>query len=170
MARAPARMAAPPPPRPQAGSGKLILWALTFAAVFFLFTAMVLLFLVGMAPSLVAFVIDRTSKKYAGFTLAAMNFCGVFPYLLELGYRFRDFGAAIKIMTDPMKLLIMYGSASFGWLLYQFVPPVVAAMIAVSAQHKIALLRAQQKDLLKEWGEAIAMPMPGAAGDGASAA
>jgi len=160
MARAPARAA--PPPKPPMGSGKLILWALTFAGVLFLFTAAVMLFFVGMAPSMVAFVIDRTSKKYAGFTLAAMNFCGVFPYMLELGFRVRDFPAAMRIMTDPMKLLIMYGAASLGWLLYQFVPPVVAAVIAVSAQHKIAQLRAQQKELLKEWGEAIAMPISAA--------
>jgi hypothetical protein len=155
----PASRGAPPPPpaKAQIGSGTLILWAVAFVGVLFVFTGTVILLLVGMAPTLVAWIIDRTPKKYAAFCVGGMNFTGVFPSILKLWNLNPDVKTAIAVSFNPFDLTVMYGAAAFGWMLYQAIPPVVAAMIAVSAQHRIAQLRSRQRELIKEWGEALAL-------------
>lgn len=139
------------------GSGTLILWAIAFVAILFVFTGTVILVLVGMAPTIVAYIIDRTPKKYAAFCVGGMNFTGVFPSILKLWDGNPDIRHAIAIAFHPFDLTVMYGAAAFGWMIYQAIPPVVAAMIAVSAQHRIAQLRGRQRELIREWGEALAL-------------
>lgn len=169
MARQPAKPVSKPPPRaaggqarrPPAkspmGSGTLILWAIAFVAVLFAFTGTVILVVIGMAPTLVAYIIDRTPKKYAAFCVGGMNFSGVFPSILKLWEGAPNIKSAISIAFNPFDLIVMYGAAAFGWMLYQVIPPVVAAMIAVSAQHRIAQLRSRQRELIREWGDALAL-------------
>jgi hypothetical protein len=171
MARAPVRARSPvrapvsAPPKPQMGSGKLILWSIVFVGILFVFTGSVIVVLVGMAPTIVALIIDRTPKKYAAFCVGGMNFAGAFPWLMKL-WAVSPMGGvkdSIAIAFNPFNLTVMYGAAAFGWLIYQTVPPIVAAMIAVSAQHRIAQLRSRQRELIKEWGDAIALaPKEGA--------
>jgi hypothetical protein len=86
-----------------------------------------------------------------------MNFTGVLPSFLKYWDRGESVRNAIAVAFNPFDLTVMYGAAAFGWMLYQVIPPVVAAMIAVSAQHRIAKLRARQRELIKEWGEALAL-------------
>ena len=155
--KSPVKSTTPSPPKSQMTSGTLILWAIAFVAVLFAFTGTVILVLVGMAPTLVAYIIDRTPKKYAAFCVGGMNFTGVFPSILKLWERNPDIKAAIGIAFHPFDLTVMYGSAALGWMLYQAIPPVVAAMIAVSAQHRIAQLRSRQRELIREWGDALAL-------------
>ena len=163
MARPPAQTKRPPPkalPKAQMGSGQLILWSMAFVAIMFVFTGSVIVVLVGMAPTIVALIIDRTPKKYAAFCVGGMNFAGVFPSLMKLWGAGNSLGGVkegIAIAFNPFNLTVMYGAAAFGWLIYQMVPPIVAAMIAVSAQHRIAQLRGRQRELIKEWGDAIAL-------------
>ena len=155
--KSPVKSTTPSSSKSQMTSGTLILWAIAFVAILFAFTGTMILVLVGMAPTLVAYIIDRTPKKYAAFCVGGMNFTGVFPSILKLWERNPDIKAAIGIAFHPFDLTVMYGSAAFGWMLYQAIPPVVAAMIAVSAQHRIAQLRSRQRELIREWGDALAL-------------
>jgi NADH:ubiquinone oxidoreductase subunit 5 (subunit L)/multisubunit Na+/H+ antiporter MnhA subunit len=158
-AKGPARpmKAVPVATKAQMGSGTLILWAIAFVSILFLLTGSVILLLIGMAPTIVAYLIDRTPKKFAAWCVGGMNFTGVLPSFLKYWDRGESVRNAIAVAFNPFDLTVMYGAAAFGWMLYQAIPPVVAAMIAVSAQHRIAKLRARQRELIKEWGEALAL-------------
>ena len=67
-----------------------------------------------------------------------------------------DFDAAIRIITDPYAILVIFSSAAFGWMLFMTIPPVVSTFLTVISQRRVGLLRAAQKELLEEWGEAVA--------------
>jgi hypothetical protein len=116
----------------------------------------VMLLFIGMLPTLVAFLVDRTPKKYSTFCIGGLNFSGVFPSLLDLWTGANSVSAAIDIMTDPFRLIVMYGAAGFGWLLFAMLPSVVGAILAVNAQRRVAQLRGTQRELIAEWGPEIA--------------
>ncbi len=140
------------PPRPM-----LVIWvsiAVVGMLVFSLPTVMLLL--VGMLPTLGAYIVDRTKEKYATFSVASMNFCGVFPYMMDLWINAHTIRAASNMLTDVFILVIMYGSAAFGWIIFSTVPPVITSFLAVLAQRRVAALRAQQRSLIEEWGEMVA--------------
>lgn len=116
---------------------------------------MIVLFF-GMLPTLVAFIVDRSEQKSATFCVGSINFIGVFPYVMDLWLKNNTMDAAINNVTDLFAMLIMYSSAAFGWLLFMAMPTVVASFVTVIQQRKVAQLRAQQKELIEEWGAEVA--------------
>jgi hypothetical protein len=118
--------------------------------------ATLIVFFLGMVPTFVALVVDRTSQKYAAVCVAALNFAGVFPYLLKLWQGLQTMDAANRIVTDVFVLFVMYGAAAFGWMLFATIPPVVQSFLAVLDQRRVAQLRADQKRIVEEWGESVA--------------
>lgn len=135
---------------------KLIVWALAFVMVMGIFPESVTLILIGMVPTLVAYIVDKSEGKYATICVGGMNFTGVFPALSELWEGKLSFPAVFDITFDPINLTIMFAAAGLGWTLYALVPPVIAAGLAVAAQHRIRKLRSDQRALIQEWGPAIA--------------
>ncbi len=157
MAKEPKQQKAPRQPARKGGKGfSLILWAFMFVLVMMAFPQLIILLFIGMLPTVVAYIIDKTPKKYAAFSVGGMNLSGVFPALGELWTGNNTIPHAIEILTNIFDLIVMYAAASFGWLIYIAVPPVVNALLAVAAQHRIAQLRSRQRELIREWGQDIA--------------
>lgn len=115
-----------------------------------------IVFAVGLVPTFVALILDRSEEKYSTICVGAMNFAGVFPYVLRLLLGAHTVGAGIEILTNAFSLAVMYGAAGFGWMLFTSIPPVVAAFLTVVSQRKVAVLRASQRSIVEEWGDAIA--------------
>lgn len=171
MAKQPAKGKAPPPAK---GGGKAppaqkksgapmtmvgIAAALVGLVVVALPTVVLLFF--GMLPTVVAYLIDRTPQKYATFCVGGMNFCGVFPYVLDLWNGIHSMSNAFHILTDVFALLLMYGTAAFGWALFASIPPVVVSVLTVIAQRRVSTLRTNQRRIIEEWGEDVAKVVGG---------
>jgi|GEM_PF-2150473 hypothetical protein len=135
----------------------IIWWALFAAGALFIFPGMVLLIICGLIPGIVAYLIDRSPKKYATFCVGGMNLAGICPAALKLWNGDNNVAQAFAILTSPFELIIMFAAASFGWLIYFFVPPIVVALLTVIAQHRVAQLREEQKALIKDWGDGVAV-------------
>ncbi len=116
----------------------------------------VLMIAVGMPPTVVAWIIDRSHQKSATYCVAGMNFCGLFPYLMDLWLGTHSLKAAGAIVTDVFALLVIYGAAAFGWMIFVAVPPVVGTFLTVMSQRRVAQLRTLQRDIIQEWGESVA--------------
>lgn len=135
---------------------KLIFWSLTiFALLLIVALPTVLLLGFSMLPALVAGIIDRTEEKSATFCVGGLNFCGVFPYLLDLWFGDHSLNQAITYLTDVFTLAVMYGAAGMGWMLYLSLPPVIASFIQVMSERRLQQLRKTQKTIIQEWGEEI---------------
>ena len=88
--------------------------------------------------------------------MGAINFIGVFPYVMDLWIDKNTIDAALTSVTDLFAMLVMYSAAAFGWLLFMAMPTVVASFVTVLQQRKVAQLRSEQKDLIEEWGAEVA--------------
>ncbi|MEA1938701.1 MAG: hypothetical protein U9N14_06395, partial [Pseudomonadota bacterium] len=88
--------------------GMLVL--LVFAAVNMGYT---ILILIGMAPAIVAYIVDHGREKTATLCVGLLNFCGVLPFAIEL---YRNFDSspdgALTILNTPGNWLVMYGAAA----------------------------------------------------------
>lgn len=146
-------------PAPRKGtfnSSQLTLWlSIGFVALIILSLPSVVIIFFGMLPTIVAFIIDRSKRRNASFCVGGINFCGVFPYLMDLWGHDNTMEMSIRILTDVFSLVIMYGAAGFGWMIYITLPPVIAAFLSVIAQHKLSILRTSQRQLIEEWGEDV---------------
>ncbi|HEU0069844.1 MAG TPA: hypothetical protein VFS04_00990 [Alphaproteobacteria bacterium] len=124
----------------------IVVAALPTAAVLF----------VGMLPTMCAFMIDRTPRRYATRCVGILNFAGCWPYLLNLWKTGHDMYAAMHILLDPLSWLVIYGAAAAGWLCYLSFPSVAWALMDVFAGRRIAYLRKEQRKLIEDWGDAVA--------------
>ena len=131
-----------------------ILLTVMFLAVIAAPTMIVMFF--GMLPTLVAYIIDRTKRKSASMSVGALNFIGVFPYLMTLWSDYSSIDIALDMVGDIFSLLVMYSAAAFGWLLFLALPSVISEFVIIIQQRKVAQLRGEQKDLIDEWGAEVA--------------
>lgn len=139
---------------PKSNWGSLAIFLIVAGLLVVSFQTVILLFF-GMMPTLVARIIDRSHKHAATFCVGAMNFCGVFPYLMKLWKVNHSLAGAGDILTDVFALLAMYGAAAFGWMLFVLIPPGVVTFLNVMAQRRVATLRTRQREIIEEWGEGV---------------
>ncbi|HEY9081555.1 hypothetical protein [Magnetovibrio sp.] len=110
----------------------------------------------GMLPTLVALLTDRSKQKSNSLCVGSINFIGVFPYIMGLWSGINDFNASLVIISDFFNLLVMYSAAAFGWFLFLTMPSIISSFVLVLQQRKVAQLRGEQKDLIDEWGAEVA--------------
>lgn len=151
-----AAAAATAPPAPAGQSLRRGIWfviGLMTLAIISLPTVLLIFF--GLMPSIVAMVIDRTDGRYATFCVLGMNLSGLFPFLTDIWFQVHTTDMAIRIMTNVFNLLIIYGSAGFGWMLYMALPPVITTFLSSMSQRRVAVLREKQAQIIEEWGESV---------------
>ena len=110
---------------------------------------------VCLIPSFVAALIDRQEQRTAWITVGAMNFAGTLPAwfaLWEMGHVIPN---ALRVVTQPVVLMIAYGGAAVGWIIYHNVTPLVAAVVMGKNEKRLKSIGKQQKELVEKWGEEV---------------
>jgi hypothetical protein len=134
----------------------LVLLVLFLIPAALLFLPSTLVLAIGMAPTLVALVVDRDPEKYAAITVGPVNFCGVLPSLIVLWQSGHEMSGAVRLLADPLNWVVMFGAAAAGWVILFTVPPAVAAFLVHRNEAEIKRLTAHQEDLVEEWGPEVA--------------
>jgi hypothetical protein len=142
-----------------AGRGlRHIVWILLILVALLVISLPTVLFLLfGMLPTIVAWVVDRSQQKYATFCVCGLNFSGLFPFLTDIWFKDHSIDATIAILTNVFDLMVIYGAAAFGWMMFIAVPPVISQFISAMLQRRVAMLRDQQQKIIEEWGEGVSM-------------
>ncbi|MBM3565802.1 MAG: hypothetical protein FJX42_06805, partial [Alphaproteobacteria bacterium] len=121
--------AAPPPRAAPRRSSAFVMWSMVIMALLlpWILPTLVVVFF-GMMPAIVALIIDRSRGKSGAITVAAMNFAGIFPYILKLWSKHQSLESAVTIIADIFALIVIYGAAGAGWLIFMTVPGTVASV------------------------------------------
>ena len=126
----------------------------------------VLILVVGMLPTSVAYFIDRRREKYTTLCVGSMNFVGVIPFLAALWQEEHSFDMAFQILADPLGWLMMLGAAGIGWAIYFVAPSIVSMVMAARIEQRIEQLENRQNELVEEWGPSVAGNEEGDKGGG----
>lgn len=151
----PTAAAHPVPPSAKRGL-RWIIWIIIISLLMMVISLpTVLLVFFGMLPTIVAWIIDRSAERYATFCVGGMNISGVFPFLGDIWFKDHSVDAAIAVMTNVFDLMVIYGAAGFGWMVFIAVPPVVTTFLQVMLQRRVTVLRTNQSKIIEEWGEDV---------------
>lgn len=142
-------------PSRRGGGGSALLLLLLLAPAGLMMMPTSVLVLAGLAPTFVAYLIDRDPEKSAALTVGAMNLCGVAPFVVRLWQRGHEMGMTLRMLADPGTWLVMFGAAAIGWLLYFFIPQIVAAVMSLRSQSKIKELEERRSLLVADWGAEV---------------
>lgn len=147
--------------RKRGGGGGAIMLLVLLAPAGLMMMPTSVLVLAGLAPTFVAYLIDRDPEKSAAITVGAMNLCGVAPFVVRLWQRGHEMAVTLRMLADPGTWLVMFGAAAIGWLMYFFIPQIVAAFITLRNQTRIKELEERRSLLVADWGaEVMGKPDP----------
>ena len=131
-----------------------------FALICVLATALIffpttILFIGCMVPTFVATIVDNHQQKTAWLTVGCMNFAGTVPawfLLWEKGHRLDQ---SFDLLLQSSTLIVAYGAAGVGWILYYNITPFIAGILALRAEKRLKDIDKRQKGLIAKWGQGV---------------
>ncbi len=132
---------------------RLWLACIIVAGVVFLPTSILLV--IGMLPSIVAFVVSARVSGAKVSTITAMNLAGCIPFVFKLWSAGNDFEMSMDIVTNMRYLSIMYMAAAFGYMIDWVVTGIVSSFLYQRGIKRMEEIKKRQKELKKHWGEAV---------------
>ena len=129
-----------------------------FSIVAIVFIQVTYIFLlVGMLPSIVAYIVDRRQGKLAFQAVATFNLAGMLPYLGELIFAHGNSPSAVQqLMGTGVVWLKIYSAAAMGWIMIFILPYLTNYLLRGIYSGRVMRLEMIQKKLIKKWGAEVA--------------
>ncbi len=108
-------------------------------------------------PSVLAFFIDRKVGKPSFKVIAACNISAALPYIVPI-IQFslkKHFSEVSQVVDDPMVWAFIYCAALAGWAMLYLAKIVARVVTLMHYDYSIKLLERKQEILVKEWGDDI---------------
>lgn len=125
-----------------------------------LFSALAVILLIGMIPSIVSLIVDRTKGKSRTMTVAAVNFAGCTPFLVEVFLDGNDMSTAIEYILEPRTIVVMYLAAGMGYLIDWAMTGIVSSIMVQKAKGRLREIEKQKKEMIERWGPEVTGTMP----------
>lgn len=139
-------------------SGQILgLFAFITAVVFMPTTIMLFL---GMLPTLVAGLVDRTRKGTKAITVGAMNLAGCTPFLFDLWAQGHTAENALAIISNPRTVVVIYCAAGIGYLIDWAMSGIVATIMIQRSGFRLKEIKKRQAELVERWGQEVTGNMP----------
>lgn len=119
-----------------------------------------ILLFVGMLPTIVAALVERSRKKTRALTVGAMNLAGCMPYLLELWRGGHSIEKALAIVTDPKTITVMYIAALIGYSIDWAISKIVSGYLYQKGLAREKAISDRQANLVERWGEEVTGMIP----------
>src|SRR5688572_18757538 len=108
--------------------GNLLLAFMVLLAVVFLPTTV--LMMVGMLPTVMASLLDKTSGKMKTLTVGAMNMAGCAPFIIKLWMGDHTLKVAMGYIAQPEVIIVIYLAAAIGYLVDWAVTGIVIGIMS----------------------------------------
>ncbi len=127
------------------------------SVVLLAFVAMptLIVLVVGLFPSVVAGLVDKSMTRMFGWCVTSCNIAGVFPSLFYLWTNTNSIDLAFQIVVNPYRLIAMYICASVGWVLFFTIPYIARYIVVIFAKKRVVSLESKRKELRDLWGEGV---------------
>lgn len=133
-------------------AGPLLLGMIFLPTTLLLFTMML--------PTAIAGIVDKDRPRALTTTVGATNFAGAMSVWFELIRRGHTINAAQDLATNIDSLVIAYGAAIIGLLVYAIIVPMVAKITSHAAEYEKNKIQKKQDKMLETWGRDI-LPQDG---------
>lgn len=121
-----------------------------------IFKSTAVMLLIGMIPTLVAIIVDKSKEKLKPLTVGAMNLAGCFPFVLELWVSGdNDISSAMSKVLEPRTFVTIYLAASIGYLIDWAMTGIVAQIMYQKGQARLKEIDELMDSLVERWGPEV---------------
>lgn len=122
--------------------------------------ASTVLLLVGMLPTLVALVADRSKRRTLVLTVGSMNLAGCAPFLIDLWAKGHTVDVALSLVADPLTVIVMYCAAGAGYIIDWAMSGIVGIVMVQRAGQRVKEIENQHAGLVERWGREVTGEIP----------
>ncbi len=115
---------------------------------------------VGMMPTLVALLTGTRRARTKVVTVGALNLAGCVPFLFKLWGDGHEFDNAVRIVSDPQAVIVMYAAAGAGYMIDWSLSAAVAAILYQRGLARQEAIRKRQEELTLRWGPEVTGELP----------
>ncbi len=134
---------------------KPLLWLFAIGIVAVLFRPTAVVLAVGLIPTLLTFLFDRTPEKFGVLCIGSLNLAGLYPVLMPLWVQGHTMERAMKALGDPSTGAVVVGAGAVGCVIYFATPPVVSLVMKSRIAREISDIEKRHAELIGYWGEAL---------------
>ena len=145
-------------PGKRRGGNLMLLCVLIGAGLAVAYPALASFLLVGLAPTLVAKIVETPSERHLAKCVGLLNLAGLIPIALAYVKLGLTMPGLARLLGDPINWAAIYGAAAAGWGLHLSVATLSVAMARRALDRQNRLLALRQKQLAHEWGPEVAQP------------
>jgi hypothetical protein len=125
-----------------------------------LFSAVSIILIIGMVPTIVCGIVDRTKGKIKTLTIGALNFAGCVPFVMEVFLRGNNIETAINYIIQPRTIVVMYFAAGIGYLIDWSMTGIVSKIMVQKHKKRLIKIEEDQKKLSGRWGLEVSGTIP----------
>lgn len=125
-----------------------------------LFSSVAVLMIVGMIPTVVALIVDRTEGRMRAVTVGAINFAGCAPFMIEVFKRGNNLELAINYIVQPRTIVVMYFAAAIGYVLDWALTGIVSSIMVQKHKRRLVAINEEKQQLIERWGEEVSGTIP----------
>ncbi|MEM7047648.1 MAG: hypothetical protein AAF442_08395 [Pseudomonadota bacterium] len=120
-----------------------------------------ILVLVGVMPSVLAYMLDRLQPRYGFAMVAIFNTAGIIPIVVS--YVLKRFNSDLATddigvsLFSAQNIIIIWGSAFIGYLIFLVVPRMINQYHLRQSQQEVKKMQERQAELRVEWGDEVAI-------------
>lgn len=138
--------------------GQILL--ISFMMTCVLFSSMAVILVVGMIPTIVAAIVDRTEGRMRAMTIGAINFAGCAPFMIEVFKKGNNLETAITYILEPRTIVVIYFAAAMGYLIDWAMTGIVSSILVQKTKGRLKDIQKMQKDLTDRWGVEVTGTVP----------
>lgn len=120
-----------------------------------IFSAMAIIFVIGMIPTFVSWFVDKTKGRARTFTIAAMNFAGCTPFVIEVFNKGNNIEMAINYICEPRTIVVIYFAAGMGYLIDWSMTGIVSSFAIESAKKRLKQIEKEKAAIIERWGPEV---------------
>lgn len=125
-----------------------------------MFSALSIILAIGMIPTFVAAVTDRSERRMRALTVGALNFAGCMPFLIEVFRKGNNMETAVQYILEPRTIVVMYMAAGMGYLIDWAMTGIVSSIMVQRGKIRLRDIRKAQSVLVDRWGQEVTGKIP----------
>ncbi len=125
-----------------------------------LFSAVSIILAIGMLPTVVATIVDRSEGKIRALTIGAMNLAGCAPFVVDVLKGGNNIETAINFIVQPETIIVMYFAAGIGYVIDWSMTGIVSSMIVQKGKKRLKDIEKNKKELIDRWGIEVTGTIP----------
>lgn len=125
-----------------------------------LFSALSIILAIGMIPTLVAAIVDKSEGKMRALTIGVLNFAGCTPFMIEVFKAGNNIETAINYIVKPETIIVMYFAAGMGYVIDWAMTGIVSSLTIQKTKKRLKEIEKIKKELIERWGLEVTGTIP----------